>query len=129
MDAELIPLMVQGKVKVLKASDALLEYLVRSDIDHCVTGEGIAVLESDAGPLEKLETLSIDELSVGESDGIGYEIDDDTWNTLKSVYDGDHKDLNDLHIEWLAESGLIVKTDSGRLILTDDAKTWISSKP
>jgi hypothetical protein len=125
---ELIPLIVQGRVSILKASDKLIEHLVRSSIEHCVLADGIAVLESEHEGLKQFETSSIDNVHVGGQDGIGYEIDEDTWNTLRSVYDGSHENLDNLHIEWLAESGLIIKTDSGRLVLTEDAKTWISSK-
>jgi hypothetical protein len=121
--------MVQGETRILNASDKLVEHLISSNIDHCVVDEGIAILESDAESLKQFDIPSIDNPTVDDSDGIGYEIDEDTWNTLKRVHSGDCEDLNDLHIEWLSESGLIVKTDSGRIILTEDAKTWISSEP
>jgi hypothetical protein len=125
---ELLPLLVQGKISTLPVSGPLVDHLLRLNIDHCITESGIAVLESDFDDLRQFEEYHIDDQPLGDSTGIGYEIDEDTWKTLVSIHEGGLEKLDELHIQWLSEAGLLIKTDSGRLILTEDAKTWISSK-
>ena len=121
-------------VAVLPVTESLVKTLVERKVEHCVGASGIVVRLSDSDRLTKtiLEGLEIsqpDESTADSSTGIGYEIDSDVWNLLRSIESGDQTGLDELHIKWLSEAGLIVVTASGRAILTDDAKTWISSSP
>jgi hypothetical protein len=125
---ELMPLLLQGKIKTLPFSDALVVRLFEDCIDHCVTDAGMSILESDFEKLKEFEVSHIDDHPVDNSTGIGYEIDEDTWKTLINIHEGNHEKLDELHIQWLSEAGLLIRTESGRLILTEDTKTWISSK-
>ncbi len=131
-DEDLFPLILEDENLTTKeASDDLIERIVSSQIPHCITDRGVTIPNSSLkhlrGLSEEVRITRTDDFPVNDSIGIGYEIDEDTWNTLKGISEGKVYDGNELHIKWLSEAGLVVITDSGRIVLTEDAKTWISS--
>lgn len=128
---ELLSYLLGGDVVTIPHSDKSIETVIAAGIEHCLTESGIMVQREHLNKFrtvtEEFDMIQTDDSLVGTSVGIGYEIDEDTWKVLKDIHEGKASISDELYIKWLSEAGLIVVTDSGRIILTEDAKTWISS--
>ena len=128
---ELLSYLLGGDVVTIPHSDKNIKTAIAAGIEHCLIESGIMVQKEHLNKFrtvtEEFDMIQTDDSLVGTSVGIGYEIDEDTWKVLKDIHEGRASISDELYIKWLSEAGLIVVTDSGRVILTEDAKTWISS--
>lgn len=129
MSLQTLPLRLEGPIISVPLSEASVKVVFENSIEHCVDGQRVFVHERFSKLFENTQDTQIDEPSVIAGEGEGYEIDETIWELLKSIGEGDASGLSELDIKWLSEAGLILKTDSGRILLTKEAKTWISSSP
>ncbi len=115
-----------ARTRAVALTGGVIEKLLSTGIEHVVVEGRVIVPEDVAFEITESVDDSIDDNLLDDSEGVGFEIDDSTWDLLNDISSGKVTELPKLYMQWLCDANMISVTSLGRIVLTAEAKKWIS---